>query len=123
MKTLLQTVLLSTVIAFTSVTSAAAGDAPRTIRMAVDGLVCGFCAQGIDKQLRTLDATADVYVNLEKGAVAVGLKPGTDIDDKTLEGALTDAGYTLTGVTRSTDVLETVKAAIDAEPEKADGGE
>jgi len=77
-----------------------AADATRTIRMEVAGLVCGFCAQGIDKQMRSFDATRDVYVNLERGVVAVELDPGEDIADEVLDQALTDAGYTLTGITR-----------------------
>ena len=39
--------------------------------MKVYGLVCGFCAQGIEKTLRKNPATADVVVSLENKLVAV----------------------------------------------------
>jgi copper chaperone CopZ len=74
-----------------------------TIEMNVKGLVCAFCAQGIEKKLRKLPATADVFVSLEDRLVAVALKEGQDIPDTDLRKALTDAGYTVTGIQR-TDV-------------------
>jgi len=64
-----------------------------TIEMNVNGLVCAFCAQGIEKKLRKLPATADVVVSLEQRLVAVALKDGQDISDADLRKALTDAGY------------------------------
>lgn len=88
-------------------------DPARTIRMEVSGLVCGFCAQGIDKQMRSFEATRDVYVNLERGVVAVELDPGADIADEVLDKALTDAGYTLTGITRVERPLVEVRREVE----------
>jgi len=34
-----------------------------TIEMHVNGLVCAFCAQGIEKKLRKFPATADVVLS------------------------------------------------------------
>jgi copper chaperone CopZ len=84
--------------------------AARTVEMTVDGLVCAFCAQGIDKKLRKLDATEDVYVSLEKKIVALSLKPGQDIDDAVLKETLTEAGYTVRSVTRTDEPLDAVRA-------------
>jgi mercuric ion binding protein len=95
---------------------ALAADATRTIRMEVAGLVCGFCAQGIDKQMRGFEATRDVYVNLERGLVAVELDPGADIADAVLDKALTDAGYTLTGITRVDRPLAEVRREVESAP-------
>src|SRR3954462_13500764 len=72
-----------------------------TIEMNVNGLVCAFCAQGIEKQLRKFPATADVVVSLEHKLVAVGLKNGQDIPDTALRQALTNAGYPLKMITRT----------------------
>jgi periplasmic mercuric ion binding protein len=66
-----------------------------TIEMNVSGLVCAFCAQGIEKQIRKFPATADVIVSLEHKLVAVALKQGQDISDAELRRALTNAGYTV----------------------------
>src|SRR5688572_32710481 len=59
-----------------------------TIEMTVNGLVCGFCAQGIEKTLRKNPATDDVLVSLENRLVAVATKPDADIADETLREAL-----------------------------------
>jgi copper chaperone CopZ len=72
-----------------------------TIEMSVNGLVCAFCAQGIEKQLRKFPATADVVVSLEEKLVAVALKDGQDIPDTELRRALTNAGYTVKSIARS----------------------
>jgi copper chaperone CopZ len=72
-----------------------------TIEMSVNGLVCAFCAQGIEKQLRKFPATADVVVSLEQKLVAVGLKDGQDIPDTELRRALTNAGYTVKAIQRT----------------------
>ena len=93
-----------------------AADPARTIRMEVAGLVCGFCAQGIDQQMRGFEATRDVYVNLERGLVAVELEPGADISDAVLDKALTDSGYTLTGITRVDRPLAEVRREAEGEP-------
>jgi copper chaperone CopZ len=64
----------------------------RTIEMTVNGLVCGFCAQGIEKTFRKNLATADVLVSLENRLVAIATKEGTDISDAELREALKSAG-------------------------------
>jgi mercuric ion binding protein len=92
---------------------AQSADPTRTIRIEVAGLVCGFCAQGIDKQMRSFEETRDVYVNLERGVVAVELDPGADIADAVLDKALTDAGYTLTGITRVERPLVDVRREVE----------
>jgi copper chaperone CopZ len=81
----------------------------RTIQITVDGLVCAFCAQGIDKSLRRLEQTEDVYVSLERRLVAVATHPGTDIDDAVLTKTLKDAGYTVRAIERSAASLDDVR--------------
>ena len=49
-----------------------------TIEIAVNGLVCAFCAQGVEKRLKKFPATAEVVLNLEQRLVAVSLKEGQD---------------------------------------------
>ena len=55
--------------------------AAKTVEIEVNGLVCGFCAQGIEKTLKALPATEGVFVSLENRLVAVKLKDGNDVDD------------------------------------------
>ena len=83
-----------------------------TIEMHVNGLVCAFCAQGIEKKLRKFPATADVVVSLEQRLVAVALKDGQDIPDGELRRALTNAGYTVTTIQRSDTPIEAIRSRV-----------
>ncbi len=83
-----------------------------TIEMNVKGLVCAFCAQGIEKKLRKLSATADVVVSLEDRLVAVGLRDGQDIPDADLRRALTDAGYTVATIQRTETPIAGIRSRL-----------
>jgi copper chaperone CopZ len=87
-----------------------------TIEMKVYGLVCGFCAQGIEKALRRNPATADVVVSLEHKLVAVATRDGTDIPDAELTQALTDAGYDVKGITRTQRSMDQIRAELKQHP-------
>ncbi|HEX6636829.1 MAG TPA: heavy-metal-associated domain-containing protein [Steroidobacteraceae bacterium] len=80
-----------------------------TIEMKVHGLVCGFCAQGIEKILRKNPATDGVVVSLEHKLVVVTTKQGTDISDAELTRAITEAGYTVKGIERTSRTLDEVR--------------
>lgn len=86
----------------------------RTIEMDVNGLVCAFCAQGIEKTLKRFPATAAVFVSLEYRLVAVQLKDGADIDDATLRKAMTDSGYTVVAIRRSDASLDAIRQRVKA---------
>jgi copper chaperone CopZ len=86
-----------------------------TIEMKVYGLVCGFCAQGIEKTLRRNPATADVVVSLENKLVAVATREGQDISDAELTKALTDSGYDVKGIARTERSLDAIRAELKQE--------
>jgi copper chaperone CopZ len=94
----------------------AASSAAATIEMTVNGLVCAFCAQGIEKKLKKFPATAEVLVSLEHRLVAVSLHDGQDITDADLRKALTDAGYTVKNISRSETPIADVRARIKVQP-------
>jgi len=85
--------------AFTTGTASAV----TTLAAEVNGMVCAFCAQGIEKNLRALPATKDVCVNLAERLVAVELKGGTKLDAEQLKAVVRDAGYDVKSV-KSIDV-------------------
>jgi copper chaperone CopZ len=99
----LQTILAATLLAVSASSTAA------TIEMTVNGLVCAFCAQGIEKKLKKFPATAEVVVSLEHRLVAVSLKDGQNISDDELRKALTDAGYTLKSISRTDTSIADVR--------------
>jgi copper chaperone CopZ len=85
-----------------------------TIEMKVNGLVCGFCAQGIEKTLRKNPATADVLVSLENKLVAISTKDGTDISDRELKKALTNAGYDVKEIQRTDNSIDALRSQFKA---------
>jgi periplasmic mercuric ion binding protein len=97
-------------LAFLTATAAHAA----TIELTVNGLVCGFCAQGIEKTLRRNAATDDVFVSLENRLVAVATKPDADIPDEVLRKALTDAGYDVKAITRTDRSLQSLREQMKA---------
>lgn len=87
--------------------SATAGAA--TIEMKVDGLVCAFCAQGIEKTLKTKPAVDEVYVSLKRKVVAVTTKKDQNIGDEELKKALKDSGYDVRSIARTERTLEQLR--------------
>jgi copper chaperone CopZ len=92
--------------------AAAASSAAATIELTVNGLVCAFCAQGIEKKLKKFPATAEVVVSLEHRLVVVSLKDGQDIADEDLRKALTDAGYSVKAISRTETPIADVRSRI-----------
>ncbi len=100
-------ILLISLFAFASTTASA-----DTIEMKVYGLVCSFCAQGIEKTLRKNPATDDVVVSLENKLVAVATKAGQDIPDADLTKALTEAGYDVKEILRTQRSIADIRAEL-----------
>lgn len=71
-----------------------------TIKATVNGLVCSFCATGIEKTFKAQDAVDHVKVDLDSKLVTIGTKPDKTLDDATVTKLINDAGYTVTSITR-----------------------
>lgn len=89
--------ILLTAAMFTLLISAAHAE---TIKVTVNGLVCAFCATGIEKTFKAESAVDHVKVDLESKLVTIGTKQGKTMDDTAVTKLITDAGYTVTGITR-----------------------
>ena len=85
-----------------------------TLKIKVDGMVCGFCASSIEKKMRANKATADVYVSLENKIVAVSEKAGLKLDDAALKAQIADSGYEVKTIERVTATLADVRAQTKA---------
>ena len=66
---------------------------PVVIDIKVIGMVCSFCAQGIEKNISKLKMVENVDVNLKKGFVSIMVKDGESIDMNEIEQIIKDAGY------------------------------
>jgi cation transport ATPase len=91
--------------------------AAQTIKANVNGMVCAFCAQGIEKKMRALSQTKDVYVNLKQRIVAVEVKDGQTMSDETVKDIISKAGYSVTSITKSDQSASAVKAELEAKQE------
>ena len=78
-----------------------AASANEQVAIHVNGLVCDFCAQSLNKLFLKRDEVAKVDVNLDDSRVTIGMKKGATIDDATLNRIITDSGYNLVLIERS----------------------
>lgn len=91
--------------------AAAPAWAANTIRAEVNGMVCAFCAQGIDKKVRALPQTRDVYVNLKQKIVAIELKDGQTLSHDAVRELVRDAGYEVASIRNVSESAAEIKAA------------
>lgn len=93
----------------------AAQAAVQTIKAEVNGMVCAFCAQGIEKKMRSLSETGDVYVNLKKKIVAVEIKEGKTLLHDTVKNIVKEAGYEVAKIETVNVTAKQVKASLGKE--------
>src|SRR5688572_33258968 len=84
--------------------------AAQSVKATVNGMVCAFCAQGIEKTLSKMDATKAVYVDLKSKVVAVEAKDGKTLDQKAISAAIVDAGYDVVKMETTTQSVDEIKA-------------
>ena len=82
-----------------------------SVKATVNGMVCAFCAQGIEKSISKMDATKAVFVDLKAKVVLVEAKEGKALDQKAIEAAIVDAGYDVVKMEPSTQSVDEIKAA------------
>ncbi|MES2957082.1 MAG: heavy-metal-associated domain-containing protein [Pseudomonadota bacterium] len=90
--------------------------AATTTKLTVNGMVCAFCAQGIEKKLKAMPQTAAVYVNLADKIVAVQAKDGQTLDVDKVRAEVKDAGYDVVNVETVSDSVEALRAAAKRKP-------
>ncbi|MSQ21399.1 MAG: heavy-metal-associated domain-containing protein [Betaproteobacteria bacterium] len=86
----------------------------RTIRAEVKGVVCAFCAQSIEKKMRSLSQTQDVYVDLKNKVVAVEMKEGQTLSQDNVRDLIKDAGYDVGKMGIVTSTAQQIKASLRA---------
>ncbi len=94
--------------------TAAASFAATSVKATVNGMVCAFCAQGIEKRLSKLPATKAIYVDLKQKVVVVEARDGQTLDTKTITAEITDAGYDVTKLETVEQSVAEIKAGMKA---------
>ena len=71
-----------------------------TIRTTVNGMVCAFCATGIEKTFRKQSEVESVKVDLKEKLVTIKTKPGKTLTDAKVKEIVTYSGYTMGKISR-----------------------
>ena len=71
-----------------------------TIKTTVSGMVCAFCATGIEKTFRKQPEVATVHVDLHKKTVTITTKPEKTLSDAKIKEVVTYSGYTMGHIAR-----------------------
>jgi mercuric ion binding protein len=71
-----------------------------TIHTTVNGMVCAFCATGIEKTFRKQPEVETVKVDLPTKLVTVTTKPGKTLSDAKIKEIVTYSGYTMGKIVR-----------------------
>jgi mercuric ion binding protein len=69
-----------------------------SMKVTVNGMVCSFCAQGIEKSLLKMDSTKAVLVDLKNKVVVVEPKDGKTLNEKEVRQEIIDSGYDVVNV-------------------------
>jgi copper chaperone CopZ len=88
--------------------------ATESIKASVNGMVCAFCAQGIEKRLSKMPATQAVFVDLKKKIVVVEAKAGQALDGKAISHEIKEAGYDVTKLETVPQSVAEIRAQMKA---------
>jgi cation transport ATPase len=82
-------------------------------KVTVNGMVCSFCAQGIEKKMKALIETKGVYVELKNHLVVVEAREGSNISQDVIKKIIKDAGYEVKSIEVSEHPIEHIKSGMD----------
>ncbi len=71
-----------------------------SVRLKVDGMVCPFCAYGLEKRLEEIVSIDAVLIRISDGLVQIRTKEGQELTDEALTDAVKKSGFTLTEIER-----------------------
>jgi mercuric ion binding protein len=89
-----------------------AAQAATSVKATVNGMVCAFCAQGIEKRMTKLPATKAVFVSLDNKVVAIEAKDGQSLDEKLIASEIKDAGYDVVKIETVQQSVADIKATV-----------
>ena len=70
------------------------------ISVNVNGMVCDFCAQSIEKVFMKREEVKGINVNLDNQKVIIYLQEAVNIEDAVIDTIFEDAGYTVEKINR-----------------------
>jgi copper chaperone CopZ len=92
----------------------AGAQAANSVKATVHGMVCAFCAQGIEKRIGKMEATKAVFVDLKRKTVVIEARDGKQLDAKAITAEIVDSGYDVVKLEPIQKSVEEFKAEMKA---------
>ena len=108
----MKTTVAAITLLLTALSTGAQTPPPSTIKAEVNGMVCAFCAQGIEKKMKAMPQARDVFVNLDKRLVAVEMKPGQTVSHDKIKAVIADSGYDVVKIETVPTSVKDLKAQL-----------
>jgi cation transport ATPase len=86
--------------------------AASSIKAEVNGMVCAFCAKGIEKKLKSLPEAQNVFVDLKEHIVVLELKDGQSVAMDDFKKIIKDAGYDVSKAEVVNQSADEIKAGL-----------
>jgi len=74
-------------------TPPAQASAAANIVVTVDGMVCSFCVQGLERTMLRMEAIEKVALNLEAKTMSLWTQSGQNVSDETLRSEIKASGF------------------------------
>ena len=71
-----------------------------SVRLKVDGMVCPFCAYGLEKRLEEIASVDAVLIRISDGLVQIRTKEDQELTDEALTDAVKKSGFSLREIER-----------------------
>jgi mercuric ion binding protein len=71
-----------------------------SVRLKVDGMVCPFCAYGLEKRLEEIASIDAVLIRISDGLVQIRTKEDQELTDEALTDAVRKSGFSLREIER-----------------------
>lgn len=78
---------------------------PQNIEVSVKGMVCDFCARGLEKVFAKQKAVESTSISLETGKVTLVMKKDQNLGDKKITKLINDNGISVEKIQRGANVL------------------
>ena len=81
-----------------------------SMKVTVNGMVCSFCAQGIEKSISKMDEAKADFVDLKNKVVVVEAKEGKTLNEKLISQEIKDSGYDVVKIETITQTVAQFRA-------------
>ena len=85
---------------------AQAQDPDGSIRVSVNGIVCAFCVQGVQRHFTAREEVKRIFISLEHSVVLLELYPDKEFPDQAITDTTKRAGYEVVRIERLEDPFD-----------------